>query len=124
FPAAVLAVVHMSADSPGVLGPILSRAGALPAITVKDRQRLEPRRIYVPTPDHHLLVEPGMVLVSRGPKENRFRPAVDPRFRSAAQTYGPGTIGVILTGGLDDGTAGLWTVKQLGRITIVQDPQD
>jgi two-component system, chemotaxis family, protein-glutamate methylesterase/glutaminase len=62
--------------------------------------------------------------VTKGPKENRFRPAIDPLFRSAAQVYGPGTIGVILTGSLDDGSVGLWTVKHLGGTTVVQDPAD
>src|SRR5262249_15000892 len=77
-----------------------------------------------PPIDHHLIVEPGVLQVTKGPTENRFRPAIDPLFRSAAQVYGPAAIGVILTGSLDDGTSGLWTIKQLGGTTVVQDPKD
>jgi two-component system, chemotaxis family, protein-glutamate methylesterase/glutaminase len=117
-------VMHTSAEGPGMLAEILDRAGRLPATNAKDRERIRPGTIYVAPPDRHLLIEPGVVRVTRGPKENRFRPAVDPLFRSAAQTYGPRVVGVILTGYLDDGTAGLWTVKQLGGTTIVQDPSD
>lgn len=124
FPAPICVVVHTSADSPGVLDAILSRAGRLPAITARSGERLEPGRIYLPPPDHHLVVEPGILQITKGPKENRFRPAIDPLFRSAAQVYGPEVVGVVLTGSLDDGTAGLWTIKQLGGIAIVQDPDD
>jgi two-component system chemotaxis response regulator CheB len=124
FPASIFVVVHVSADAPGVLASILSRAGNLPAITVSGSERTRPGTIYVPRLDHHLVIEPSVVCATRGPKENRFRPAVDPLFRSAAQTYGPRAIGVVLTGGLDDGTAGLWTIKQLGGVAIVQDPAD
>jgi len=85
-------------------------------------ERLRPGTIYVAAPDYHLVIEPGRIRGTKGPKENRFRPAIDPLFRSAAQVYGPGAVGVILTGNLDDGTAGLWTIKQLGGTAIVQDP--
>lgn len=122
FPGSLFVVVHTSPDAPGVLDVILSRAGALPATLATDGKRIAPGRVYVARPDHHLLIEPGHLRLTRGPKENRFRPAVDPLFRSAAQTYGPRVIGIILSGGLDDGTSGLRTVKQLGGTTIVQDP--
>lgn len=124
FPAPVCVVLHTAPDSPGVLHRVLERAGPLRAETARTGQRLEAGRIYVAAPDHHLLVEPGTLRLSRGPKENRFRPAIDPLFRSAAQVYGPRVIGVLLTGNLDDGTAGLWTIKQLGGIAVVQDPHD
>jgi two-component system chemotaxis response regulator CheB len=124
FPAALFAVVHTSPNSPGVLASILERAGSLPARCVQESEVIRPGRIYVPRPDHHLIVDAGVARSTRGPKENRFRPAVDPLFRSAAQAYGPRVIGVILTGGLDDGTAGLAAVKQLGGTAVVQDPND
>ena len=124
FAAAVCVVLHTSPQAPGILDAILSRAGVLPAHNARDRERLRAGRIYVAPPDCHLLVEPGRVRVTKGPRENRFRPAIDPLFRSAAQVYGPGVIGVILTGNLDDGTAGLWAIKQLGGTSVVQDPDD
>lgn len=122
FPAPVCVVLHISPQSPGTLDAILSRAGPLPAVTAISGTRLQPSCIYVAPPDHHLLIEPGSLKLSKGPRENRFRPAVDPLFRSAAQVYGAGAIGVIVTGNLDDGTAGLWTIKQLAGISIAQDP--
>ena len=124
FAAAIFVVLHTSPQSPGVLHDILARAGPLPAIRSRDHDAITPGCIYVASPDYHLLLEPGIIRVTRGPKENRFRPAIDPLFRSAAQTYGPRVIGVILTGGLDDGTAGLWAIKQLGGTAIVQDPEE
>ena len=124
FPAAMFVVVHTGPDSPGILHQILTRAGNVEAIDPADGEQIVPGRIYVAPPDLHLLVEPGNVCLSRGPKENRFRPAIDPLFRSAARVYGPRVIGVILSGSLDDGTAGLWAVKKLGGIAIVQDPND
>lgn len=124
FPAPVCVVVHTAPQAPGVLDEILSRAGPLHATNAIGGERIRPGRIYVAPPDFHLVVEPGMLRVMKGPLENRFRPAIDPLFRSAAQVYGPGVIGVILTGSLDDGTAGLWTVKQTGGTAIVQDPDE
>jgi two-component system chemotaxis response regulator CheB len=124
FPAAIAVVLHTSPQAPGVLHEILTRAGALQAISPRDGERLRPGHIYVAPPDFHMLIEPDRVRVARGPRENRFRPAIDPLFRSAAQVYGPAAIGVILTGNLDDGSAGLWAIKQLGGTAIVQDPED
>ena len=120
--ASIFIVVHTSPEAPGMLADIFNRFGKLRATYATDGELIEKGRIYVAPPDHHLLIEPNRVRVTRGPKENRFRPAVDPLFRSAAQTYGPRVVGVILTGYLDDGTAGLGTLKQLGGTAIVQDP--
>jgi two-component system, chemotaxis family, protein-glutamate methylesterase/glutaminase len=124
FAASIFVVLHTSPNSPGLLAQILDRAGPLPALMIESSERIREGVVYVPPPDHHLIVSPGVVSATKGPKENRFRPAVDPLFRSAAQTYGPRVIGVVLTGGLDDGTAGLWAIKRLGGTAVVQDPRD
>ena len=122
FGAAIFVVVHVSADSPGVLPSILARAGVLPVEPATNGGDIRPGRVYVAPPDRHLLLEPGSIRVTRGPKENRFRPAIDPLFRSAAQAYGEQVIGVVLSGSLDDGTAGLWAIKDRGGLAIVQEP--
>ena len=124
FPVPICVVLHLAPHSPRVLDAIISRAGVLPALMPADLAPLQAGHIYVAPPDYHLLVEPGRLRITRGPRENRFRPAIDPLFRSAAQVYGPAAIGVILSGDLDDGSAGLWAVKQLGGISIIQDPRD
>jgi two-component system, chemotaxis family, protein-glutamate methylesterase/glutaminase len=124
LPAAVFVVLHIPAQSPSLLPPILSRAGPLVAGHPADNTPIQHGRIYVAPPDHHLLLEEGRVRVVRGPKENRHRPAVDPLMRSAARSYGPRVIGVILTGSLDDGTAGLMAVKTRGGVAVVQDPSE
>jgi two-component system, chemotaxis family, protein-glutamate methylesterase/glutaminase len=124
FPGSIFIVVHTSPDAPGVLHTIFGRSSPLAVVVPENEERIVPGRVYVARPDHHLIIEPGRVRLTRGPKENRFRPAVDPLFRSAAQTYGPRVVGIILSGGLDDGTSGLWTVKQLGGTAIVQDPEE
>jgi two-component system, chemotaxis family, protein-glutamate methylesterase/glutaminase len=124
LPASLFIVWHMAPDVRGVLPQVLNRAGTLYAAHPYDHEHIVPNRIYVAPPDRHLLVERGRVHVTRGPKENRFRPAIDPLFRSAAYAYGPRVIGVILSGALDDGTSGLWTVKHRGGLAIVQDPNE
>jgi two-component system, chemotaxis family, protein-glutamate methylesterase/glutaminase len=118
----VFVVLHIPPFVASSLPKILSWAGSLPAIHPEDGTRIKPGTIYVAPPDHHLLIEDGRVAVKKGPKENRFRPSIDALFRSAAYIYGPQAIGVVLSGELDDGTSGLWSIKRLGGITIVQQP--
>jgi len=103
---------------------ILRRETRLRVLLACDLCRLQPGHVYVAPPDRHVLVEPGRLRLTKGPREHGFRPAIDPLFRSAAQVYGPAAVGVILTGNLDDGTAGLWTIKKLGGVTVVQDPAE
>jgi two-component system, chemotaxis family, protein-glutamate methylesterase/glutaminase len=124
FQASVFIVWHMSPSVRSILPQLLGQDGPLEAAFANDREPILPRRIYVAPPDHHMLLETGYVRVTKGPKENRFRPAVDPLFRSAAYVYGPRAIGVVLSGGLDDGTAGLWTIKLRGGTAIVQEPEE
>jgi two-component system, chemotaxis family, protein-glutamate methylesterase/glutaminase len=122
--AAVFAVLHVPAQSPSILPQILDRVGPLRATHAIDGEPIRYGRIYVAPPDNHLLVERDRVRVVHGPKENRYRPAVDPLFRSAAVAYGPRVVGVVLTGALDDGTVGMIAVKRRGGICVVQDPHD
>jgi two-component system chemotaxis response regulator CheB len=124
LPAAVFVVLHLAPTKPSILPQILSRAGPLPALHPSNDQPVETGYIYVAPPDHHLLLRDGRIRVFRGPKENAHRPAVDPLFRSAAAAYGPRVIGVVLTGALEDGTAGLSAVKSGGGVAVVQDPFD
>src|SRR5579884_685598 len=124
FPAPLCIVMHTAAESPGVLPTLLNRSTALEVRYAEDGDPLRPGRVYVAPPDRHLLVEPGRVRVTAGPRENRFRPAIDPLFRSVARVLGPAAVGVLLTGSLDDGTSGLDVIKRLGGVTIVQDPAD
>jgi two-component system chemotaxis response regulator CheB len=124
LPAALFVVQHVPSQSRSWLPEILSRAGPLPASHAKDNEPILPGRIYVAPPDCHLLLGQGRIQIVRGPRENNHRPAIDPLFRSAARVYGPRTIGIVLSGNLDDGTAGLIAIKKAGGIAIVQDPKD
>ena len=122
--ASVFVVWHISPNHRSILPGVLSRAGKLPATHAVDGEPIRPGRIYVARPAYHLVLEVDRVRLTKGPKENRFRPAVDTLFRSAAYAFGPRVIGVVLTGALDDGTAGLWSIKDRGGIAIVQDPEE
>jgi two-component system, chemotaxis family, protein-glutamate methylesterase/glutaminase len=122
--AALFVVVHTSAESPGVLAQILGRQAKLPVDEASDGEPIRHARVYVARPDRHLMLEERRVRVVRGPKQNRHRPALDPLFRSAAVAFGPRVIGVVLTGNLDDGTAGLRAIKDRGGLAFVQDPRE
>jgi two-component system chemotaxis response regulator CheB len=122
LPAPVFVVLHIPPFVASSLPRILAGAGPLRALHPEDGTRIESGCIYVAPPDHHLLIGGGSVAVKKGPKENRYRPSIDVLFRSAAYVYGPRAIGVVLSGALDDGTSGLWSIKQLGGIAIVQQP--
>ena len=122
LPAAVFVVVHTGANNPATLPNILSRSGALSAELAKHGDPIRPGRIYVAAPDRHLLISDGMMKLTTGPKENGFRPAVDPLFRTAAAAYGPRVIGVVLSGGLNDGAYGMMVIAREGGVLVVQDP--
>jgi two-component system chemotaxis response regulator CheB len=124
LPAAVLVVIHSGQESPGFLANILQRNTSIAVRYAEDREPLELGAVYLAPPDRHLLIKPGELRVVRGPKENNFRPAIDPLFRSAAYTYGTRVIGVLLSGLLDDGTYGMLQIKQQGGLLIAQSPND
>ncbi|HWN45240.1 MAG TPA: chemotaxis protein CheB [Thermoanaerobaculia bacterium] len=124
LPAAVFIVLHVSPYGRSAMPVILSRAGNLPAVHATDGEPIQMGRIYVAPPDQHLVLQDGFVRLSRAATENAQRPAVDVLFRTAAQAYGRRAIGVVLTGNLDDGTAGLAVVKRHGGTAVVQDPEE
>jgi two-component system chemotaxis response regulator CheB len=124
LPAAIFVVVHTGQEAPGFLARIFRDSTSLEVRYAEDREPIELGTIYVAPPDRHMLVKPGEVRVVRGPKENNFRPALDPLFRSAAYTYGKRVVGAVFSGMLDDGSHGLYQIKEHGGVTIAQDPND
>jgi two-component system, chemotaxis family, protein-glutamate methylesterase/glutaminase len=122
--AAVFVVLHLAAEYKSMLPRILSSAGPLPAKHARNGEAIVANHIFVARPDHHLLLSDSHMRVVRGPRENGHRPAIDPLFRTAAHTFGPRVIGVVLSGALDDGTAGLVAVKSQGGLAVIQDPDE
>ncbi|HEX8576298.1 MAG TPA: chemotaxis protein CheB [Flavobacterium sp.] len=126
FPLPVLIVQHISADAIGnVMVSALRQSCKLNCLHAKTGDRLLPGHIYIAPSDHHLMIDQQLkLMVTKGAHENRSRPAINPLFRSAAVAFGNGVIGILLTGYLDDGTAGLKVIERCGGICIVQDPED
>ncbi len=124
FPAAVLVTMHLSAGTQSALAQILDRTGSLPARPARHGEPIEPGTVYVATPDRHLLTGDGVLVLTQGPTESGHRPAINATFRSAAVTHGPKVVGVVLSGVLDDGAAGLRAIVDRGGVAVVQDPAD
>ena len=122
LPASVFVVLHVGSNSH--LASILDADGPLPAVPARSGERMERGKIYVAVPGVHLLLHDGHILLRRGPRENLSRPAIDPLFRSAAASFGGRVIGVVLSGALSDGTAGLRAIKRCGGLAVVQDPAE
>jgi two-component system chemotaxis response regulator CheB len=125
IPAAIFIVQHLSPENTGLA--LLHRLGkhkAFHCSLAENKGKFQNGRVYIGPADHHLLVKKDHVLVTKGARENRYRPGIDPLFRSAAAAHGSRVVAVLLTGTLDDGTVGLLAVKKCGGITIVQDPKE
>ncbi|MBS1303445.1 chemotaxis protein CheB [Loktanella sp. SALINAS62] len=124
LPAPIFVVVHVGAHGRNLIADILDDAGPLHVSTALEGEEVESGCVYVAPADRHLLVIDGVIRLGRGPRENLARPAVDALFRSVAASYGSGAVGLVLTGNLNDGAAGLVTIKQRGGVSVVQNPAD
>lgn len=120
--ASIFVVLHQHSESDAMLAGILSRHTAMPVVSPENGQRFEGSHLYVAPADRHMILYDQKVYLARGPRENRSRPAIDPLFRSAALAGGSGTVGILLSGMLDDGVSGLEAIARCGGVTIVQDP--
>lgn len=123
FKGSLFVVHHMPAYGSNHLKEILECKTSIPVSMPKNRDKIKAGHIYVSTADYHMILQYDQILIEKGPKENRFRPSIDVLFRSAAYVYGSRVIGLILSGMLNDGSSGLWTIHRLGGITIVQNPE-
>ncbi len=127
FAAAVLVVVHIGTRE-SMLPTVLKRHSVLPVQTALQGEPIAAGRVLVAPRDAHLAIARDgdrlFVRLSRGPKENHSRPAIDPLFRSAAAHCGAGAVAVVLSGFLDDGTIGLQAIKACGGVAVVHDPEE
>jgi two-component system, chemotaxis family, protein-glutamate methylesterase/glutaminase len=124
IPAAIFVTIHLASEGESILPAILARTSGLPACHARDHQSIHAGEIYVAPPRFHMLIERGRVQLRKGPSENQQRPAINPLFRSAALAYGRKVIGIVLSGMLDDGAAGLAEIKRLKGLCIAQEPVD
>ncbi|MCC5065889.1 chemotaxis protein CheB [Xanthomonas campestris] len=121
-PAAILVVLHMSAHGHGIMRTVSAGANGITVVEAADGMRIEPHTLYVAVADRHLMVADGRIVLGTGPRENMSRPSIDALFRSAAVAFGPRTVGVLLSGMLNDGTADLDAIHACGGTVLVQDP--
>ncbi len=124
LPAAVFISLHMFERGELFLPDLLSAAGPLQACLAHDDLLIEDGHIYIAPPDHHLLIGVRTMHLGHGPKEGLQRPSINVMFRSAAASFGDRVAGVVLTGLLDDGAAGLWEILEHGGVAVVQDPEE
>jgi two-component system chemotaxis response regulator CheB len=124
FPGSIFVTTHVPTASAGYLADVLSSVARLPVTRGSDGLPVERGHVYTAVPDRHLLLIDGIMRLGDGPRENMTRPAIDPLFRSAALAYGPRTVGVVLSGLLNDGASGLSAIKECGGTAVVQNPLD
>jgi two-component system chemotaxis response regulator CheB len=123
LPATIFVTLHIPRDFPSVLPELLSRNGKV-VRQPSTEQEFSAGQIFIAPPDQHLVIQRSRVVLGKGPRENRHRPAIDVMFRSAARAYGPRVVAIVLSGQLDDGSVGMLSVKMGGGLTVAQDPHE
>ena len=118
--ASIFVVMHIGSET--MLPQILSHCGNLPAVIAEHGKTYKRGCIHCAPPNCHLSIKDHTTVLTRGPRENGHRPAIDVLFRSAAREHRSNVVGVLLSGGRDDGSAGLYAIKARGGVAIVQDP--
>ena len=122
FPIPIVAVQHRGRDARPLLASLLQQMTGLQVSEAEDKDPLEPGRVLLAPPDYHLLIDDAHITLDMGALVRHSRPSIDVTFISAADTYGAGTIGIVLTGANDDGAAGLRRIADRGGVSIVEHP--